>query len=72
MTPVKVPWATASGFLLGEKGGALCWQAQAGNKLEVMDDANRSLRDGPQASCSHKERGWQRGPALRQGSTAHW
>lgn len=47
----------------------LCRQAQVGSKLEVTDDANKSLRDGLQASCSRKECGSGASPVTRSHSS---
>lgn len=49
--------------------GLLSWQAQVGSRLEVTDDANKSLRDGSQASCSHKEGGNGASPVTRSQSS---
>lgn len=47
----------------------LSWQAQVGSKLEVMDDAKKSLRGGPQAPCSHMEGSNGASPMIRSHSS---
>lgn len=66
----KAPWATASGFLLGgRRVEFLFWQAQVGRKLEVKDDANKSLGAGLQVSTSHQEGSRGAIPATRSHSS---